>query len=193
MPLSMIRSSNFANPNGTLRAPRVGLVKLKGFRTRKLNKRQKGQVKRIVNFGRELKFTVKNLSYTDISTTPVIYDLMENLTQGQTDTTRIGDRVTLGSNMEVRLSVIGPESLTGLVNDIYNHVRIIIFQYKIPAVSGTNPVASDILLTGPSAAIDIWSHYNHDKRSEFTILYDSTYGLINNQNSAVGGTGFTAA
>lgn len=157
---------------------------------RKLNKRQKRQVKRLMNIRSELKFHGFQQNGITISTTPVSYDVTA-IAQGDADTDRIGDRLMWASSCEARFQLYGPESGTGLVNDIYDTVRIIVFQFHPKATTGSSPAVADILLTGPTGAIDVNSHYNHDRRQDYKIVFDKTVVLMNNQNSTVGGAGFT--
>ncbi|AXH74174.1 MAG: capsid protein [Cressdnaviricota sp.] len=158
-----------------------------------LNKRQKKQVRRLATIGKELKFAITfSANGVAVTSAGTIYDLT-NVAQGTTDTSRVGDRLTLCGKMELFLQFVGPESLTGLVNDIYNTIRIVVFQLKEKAVAGTNPITTDIFLNGPTGAADVLSLYNHDNRQIYTILKDVVINLVNNQNSTVGGTGFTTA
>lgn len=156
---------------------------------RKLNTRQKGEVKRIVRFGRELKFFNRQVGpLQSVSTTPGILDL-SNMVQGNRDTERNGDRIELAGSMDVILQVVGSE--TTIANaDIYNTLRIVFFQYKDSAVSGVNPIASQIFLPGPGGVgPDVFSLYNHDERQNYTILYDKQVTCINNSNPAAGTSG----
>lgn len=156
---------------------------------RKLNPRQKGEVKRIVRFGRELKFKTNVVLRNSVSTTPTILD-MTNINQDNTDSGRNGDRVELAGSMDVILTLYGSESVltTGFLFTIF---RVVFFQYKDAAVSGVNPVAGQIFLNGPSGVVDVHSLYSHDQRQNFTILYDKLVTCVNNSNPvAVAGTNY---
>jgi len=130
------------------------------LRGRKLNVRQKVQVKRILGVQRELKYLDTGTNDYPISTTPVIFQLC-SVAQGDTDTTRDGDRIYL-KKMYIR----------GLldVSDETNIVRLIFFQWK-PNSAAT---ATNILAPGPSGSIDVNSHYQHDNRQMYKILWDKT-------------------
>lgn len=157
---------------------------------RKLNPRQKGEVKRIVRFGRELKFKTIQVNRNSVSNTPTILDLT-NIIQGNTDSDRNGDRIELAGSMDVILTLFGSESVltTGFITTIF---RVIFFQYKDAATAGLNPVAGQILLNGPSGLTpDVHSLYNHDQRQNYTILYDKLVTCVNNSNPvAVAGTNY---
>lgn len=183
-------------PFGTIRRGTFITAEQKAARKRqrKLNDREKDQVKRIVNRHAELKyFTAAPVNGAAVpqAGAGANFDI-SNVAQGLLDTNRVGDRLEWCGKMDIYLQIVGPESLTGLVNDIYNTVRFIIFQYHPHAVGGTSPVPTEILLNGPTGAIDVGSQYNHDQRQNYKILYDRVFTLVNNQNSTVGGTGFTA-
>lgn len=159
---------------------------------KKLNRRELKQVKRIVNVSQETKFLDTPILTTAISTTPTISDL-SIVPQGQTDNTRGGDRIKWYNQALLRYTFLGAESAIVLANDIYNQVRLIIFQFHPSAVAGTTPVASQILLPGPTTFIDIHSHYSHDGKQDFTILYDKTFTMVNNfKDTAAGYTTYMA-
>lgn len=85
--------------------------------------------------------------------------------QGDTDSTRDGDRLTLTS-VNIRGSVY--------CGDVTNLIRVIFYQWR----PQSTPTITDILSKGADGTnIDVYSHYNHDKRSEFKILSDRTYSL----------------
>lgn len=147
---------------------------------RKLNRRERLQVKRIVNVGRELKFHQTGTSSGSTSSTFGIAPLSD-ISQGTTDTTRIGDRITLKS-MQLRITFVGSETTAVLPADNYNQFRFIVFQWK-DRVSG-NPAVADLLLNGPSGAVDIWSMLNHDNRQNYNILLDKTITCVNNSSTA---------
>jgi len=75
----------------------------------------------------------------------------------------------------------------GATADIYNNIRFIVFQWH-PMTTGTPYPAtsgSDILMTGPSGSVDIYSVYNHDTRQCYTILYDRVFTTIGCGNNGV--------
>lgn len=138
----------------------------------KLTGPQRRQVKALIKAPMELKYQEGTI--TDdfgIPSTGATYQL-SIIAQGDTDTERDGDQLTL-SSVNIRGRV--------LVGDTTNIVRIIFYQWR-PITSPTIP---DILSPGVDATnIDIFSLYNHDKRSQFKILSDKTYVLAGFGTSA---------
>lgn len=132
-------------------------------RGRKLNPRQKKQVKRIVGAQQELKYLDTVTNAYSISTSGAIFQLC-SIPQGDTDISRDGDRVYL-KKMYVRGTV--------RVNDETNIVRLIFFQWK----PNTAATIAQILLNGPSGSPDVQSNYAHDQRQMYKILYDKTWVL----------------
>lgn len=139
-------------------------------RGRKLNKREKNEVKRLIAVRQELKFYVSQTSVQTVSSSGVLFQLT-NMAQGDTDQDRDGDRLML-KKFFVRGAV--------QYADVTNLFRIIFFQWK-PA---STPTISSILLPGPSTAPDVWSSYAHDSRQQFNILWDKTWHLEGNASAA---------
>lgn len=137
-----------------------------------LNPIQKKQVKRLAERKEELKYFLTNQALADISNAGTILDLTL-VPQGQTDTTRVGDQLTLCGTLELRGTL---QSQVNTVTSQRSLCRTIIFQWK----SNTVPVVADILLVGPSGATDVYSHYNHDQRQMYTVLHDSIHKLVGN-------------
>lgn len=135
---------------------------------RKLNDRQKTQVKRLIGTRQETKFYSSTLVSAAVSSSATLYDVT-NPGQGDTDQTRDGDRL-YAKKLYVRMS------LTVATGDVTNLVRIIWFQW-FPSTTTLAPTVSDILLLGPSGAADVYSHYSHDRRQMFSILYDKVFTL----------------
>lgn len=141
------------------------------FRGRKLNKRQKFQVKRLIRNVQELKYFEGSSQNADISTSPAILDISA-VSQGDTDTTRDGDRLQWVGKIDFRYSLD--------IADATNIIRVMIFQWK----PNSSPAAGSLFLNGPTGAVDVWSNYGHDHRQEYTILYDKTYSLVGNGGAA---------
>jgi len=135
---------------------------------RKLNARQKTQVKRLIGTRQETKFFSSTLASASVSSAATLYDVT-NPGQGDTDQTRDGDRL-YAKKLYVRMS------LTVATGDVTNLVRIIWFQW-FPTTTSFSPSVTDILLVGPSGAADVYSHYSHDRRQMFAILYDKVFTL----------------
>lgn len=146
-----------------------------------LNVRQKKDVKRLIGEEVELKYHSKVL-YSGVvpsngaGTNSSICDVA----QGQTDTTRVGDALTLKS-LEFRYTV----RCAGVTPDFFNFVRVIVFQWN----QNTVPTAPDIM--DQVITTDYESFYNHDNRSIYKIMYDRTHflsgagpaGVVNPQTS----------
>lgn len=135
-----------------------------------LNERQSKQVKRMMSVRSELKYhskTFNNQSF-GIGTGFYLVDLTD-VAQGQTDTTRIGDKATL-SRIEYTYSLI-PTLATQT-----NVVRIMFFQYK-PNDAAVLTSIDGIVDNGPSGILDPWSPYDHDFKTDYTILSDKMYTM----------------
>lgn len=150
------------------------------LRGRKLNDKQKKQVKTLIKRRQELKFYVAQVNIGAVSTTPGVGAFFAPA-QGTNDSQRDGDRAELCGTMDIRMSVF-PNT------DTYNFLRFIVFQWK----PNTTPTAADVLLTGPTGAIDILSQYSHDSRQQYTILMDKNL-YLNGYHTAVGETGASYA
>jgi len=138
----------------------------------KLSGPQRRQVKALIKAPMELKYQEGTI--TDdfgIPSSGATYQL-SIIAQGDTDTERDGDQLTLSSvNVRGRVHV----------GDTTNKVRIIFYQWR-PV---STPIISDILTAGvDGSTIDTFSLYNHDKRSQFKILSDKTYVLAGFGTSA---------
>lgn len=147
------------------------------MRGRKLNKRQVKQVKKIINIQSELKYFPFNQTGFSVTSTSVLTGASFDVTQGLTDTSRIGDQLTLAGSIDFRLHLSSADS--------YNIIRWILIQWHPTSTTTPFPATdgSDVLVAGPSTAIDYLSMYNHDKRSDYTVLFDKTYTLVGNGTS----------
>lgn len=145
----------------------------KRVRGRKLNQRQKVQVKRILGVRTETKYLDVATAASTVSTTPGVFSLtlIPQATVNATDSVREGDRVYLK-----KLYIRG----TWFTGDTTQICRLIFFQWK------PNSAASpgNILTNGPSGTIDVNSHYVHDNRQMYKILWDKTFLLEGNGSAA---------
>jgi len=118
----------------------------------------------------ELKyFDTVNANTVDFSGSVIA---LTDIPQGDTDLTRDGDSL-LPINLEMRLVTF--------VADAYNAFRVIIFRWH-PYFGSDAPGPAEILqLTGSSNAVN--SPYNHDLRNNFTILYDKTRMMVDDQDN----------
>lgn len=140
-------------------------------RTRKLNYRQKRQVKQIIGKQIEDKCFSFGGQDTGVSNTGVVHDMSNLATSGTGENQRVGRKIGVKRfmiNFEVQTaqsSFISP--------DAWNTVRIILFRWRITSSAAT-PVMNDILdntssLTNYSTQ---WPHnFNTDK---FKVIYDKT-------------------
>jgi len=96
------------------------------------------------------------------------------IAQGQTDSTREGDQLTLTSVLFKHYWQVS----TSTGADLYNIGRVIIFQW-FPA---TTPTVGDILFPF-GTGLEPLGYYYHDTRYNYRILYDSTSTMT---QSAVG-------
>lgn len=164
----IVKSNRFYNLSKLSNMASAGPVQFKG---RKLNKRQKRQVKRLIGVQKEYKFFVYNLpNNSTTSSTPGITSI-SNIPQGTTDNTRDGDRLTLAKYIEIRMQFTNSKGTGG---DWYNTYRFILFQWK-----GSNtPISSDILLVGPSGSIDVHSSYDEDQALQYHIIKDICFNTV---------------
>lgn len=152
-------------------------------RGRKLNPSAAKEVHQIIK--RELKrdvetkYVARVQALTSQSSTWGILDI-SNISQGVTDSDRVGDALTLTGPMHLRWGVFNSQGATG---DVYNNFRMVIVQYH-PSLDSSVFGATKIFLNGPSGSIDLYSQYNHDQRQDYTILYDKTVTTVGNNNVA---------
>lgn len=108
------------------------------------------------------------------STSPSMYDIGTNIATGTGYTDRIGDRVRL-VNLSFRFQLVS--NILSTVDDI---IRLVVFKMKEP--KGVAQTLSDVLETN-TIVTNIMSPYRWDNRTNFTILHDRTYKLINSQTT----------
>lgn len=171
MSTPMDTSSAFSGTSSTGSVPvmsrkRRSSGKLKG---RRLNKRQRLEVQTIMARRSELKYILTNSSSTAISSTATVTQIGV-VAQGATDQDRTGDRLMWCGNIEFKCNAING---IGATADEYNNIRCIIFQWH----PNTTPTAATVLLNGVTGAPDVSSHYSHDLRQQFTILFDQNFRL----------------
>jgi len=155
----------------------------------KLSKRQRADVRRILAENEELKYFLTNLSFAAIGNNTngsTRMDAISQPTQGQTDQTRVGDRLKLCGYVDLRATVKLPTT-----GDAHNRVRLIMFQWKpnsTPTAAGTG-----ILLSGPTGTADLWSQYSHDNRQLMTVIFDHTFNLSGQGGAATSPVGSTTS
>jgi len=142
-----------------------------------LNPRQRREVMNLVHRNQELKFIAINQAATAITTTAFVSGVAYDVSQGATDSQRIGDSLMWAGSIDLKVQVVNGQGATA---DIYNNVRLVIFQWH----PNSTPTAGSIFLNGPSAVVDVYSQYIHDNRQEFIILFDKTWRTTGNANAA---------
>jgi len=148
-------------------------VKNKNRKSAPLNRKQRNEVKSLIKKDVELKYLSSSIPSTAVSTVAVVNGVPFDVTQGILDQQRIGDAYTLAGSVELRYS--------WTISDTTNICRFILFQWRGQTYAlNPIPTAVDILINGPTGVIDVYSHYNHDNRFSYTILYDRTVNLIGN-------------
>lgn len=156
----------------------------------------KRQIERVVRSIAEKKYNDLGKSFTNnvaarVSYTGNIY-FLNQIDQGQTDTTRIGDKVT-GTSLQVNFMVVNP----GYFNDTALNIkyiplknyylRIIIFIWK----DDLAPTVNDIIDGGspdePRTA-GILGFLDHDRKVKRKVIMDEVFNLYCDTTSQVDGT-----
>lgn len=129
-----------------------------------LTKTAKKQVVRIVRSQQETKFRDASIA-TSVSYNGVILPLSD-IPVGTGDTERIGDKIKPVS-IQLRGNVVA--------SDNTNMFRMVVFRWK-PSFNADTPIPSEILqVVGSTSATN--SPYNHDRRSQFTVVKDVVMNL----------------
>lgn len=146
------------------------------WKRRGLNKRQKTTVKRLISNTQEKKhFLVTNASGISQSTVGTITKL-SSIAQGDSDTDRDGDRLTLKS---LRFTATISNS------DTYNRFRVILFRWNPD--DSTAPTVGDILQNSAGNLLDVLLPTHLDKSSNFHVIHDRTYTTATDgANEAIG-------
>jgi hypothetical protein len=143
-------------------------------RGRKLNPRQKKEVKSLIRVQQELKYFVSSaLNQALVTNAANVIGTNFDIPQSagaSSDTTRIGDQIEWCGNMEFRFSILHRLVAAG---PNVSHSRVLIFQWHDTSQATPFPVAAQIFLNGPTGGIDPWSNYNHDYRHQYRIMYDT--------------------
>lgn len=108
---------------------------------RKLNVRQKREVKRIVGHTEEVKYHYAGQGATGVNNSGTILNLFTPAQGVAGINARTGDIVHL-KGMRLQFQAIG--------GDIYNTMRVVVFRWKSP--SGTNPTLADVFDTNATGA-----------------------------------------
>lgn len=168
---------DIASSSAGVRKPPLRRQARMPMRGKGLTKKQQAQVRRLVQRNIELKYFAFNSGAgSAISSTFNISPAPFLVTQGTTDSQRIGDELTWVS-MTLRFEILNS---FGAGADAYNNFRFVIFQWH----PNSTPVAADVFIAGPSGLPDVWSTYGHDRRHEFTIIYDEAFKTVGNGQAA---------
>jgi len=140
----------------------------------------KQQVQAMIASKQTLKF-YDNHTYVGSATSGGINIALSTIPQGNTDSTRSGDSVSL-ETLEVR----GELYLQGAggTNDFTDQIRVIIYMWH-PVSSGAAPVIASILQDVSVAQSLVMSAYSWDSKPQFSVLYDKNFSLSGNGPSDV--------
>jgi len=125
------------------------------------------EVHRIIKNDRRLERELKYLLIVDQTYGAITYngtDFVQCVTQvpqGDTDSERDGDQITLNS-LDFRVGI-----KTGTTTPTF--LRVILFQWK----PNTTPLYTSILLDQHNTSNAPHTQYNHDQRQQYKILYDT--------------------
>jgi len=139
-----------------------------------LNPRQKKEVDKIILRNQEVKYFVGGFSASNVTNTAVINGVPFDIPQGDTDTERDGDHLKWLGKVRMNFQMIANGSAE------HNTIRLILLQWHPTSLATPLPVPLSILLTGPTGSVDVMSHYNHDQRQNYKILYDQVFDLASN-------------
>lgn len=151
------------------RTKKHGGVKRRAKKNSKLIKR----VKAIVNATNEKKFLQVAFGSGNITnilgiSNPVLY-LLNGMTQGVTDNTRIGDRVR-----QHKLELNAFVSCTASTTQTYNLVCRII---RVKEPRGVAPTTLQIMNTATPNPLDLFNHVNVDWSSRFENIHEQVFTL----------------
>jgi len=147
-------------------------------RGRKLNKKQKQEVKRLIATRSELKFWGIQAANSVVPAPAAwVIGIVSAVPQGDTDSSRDGDRLMWCGTMEFNYQYVNGQAAG---SDTMSNGRVLIIQWHPNSV----PTVPNILLNGPSGSPDIYSVYNHDLRQQYTVLYDNHVYVVGNEQSA---------
>lgn len=134
-----------------------------------MDKKVVATVQRVLAKQIEKKFADNNFIFTLGTTTMPIR--LTALSQGVTDSDRIGDKVNL-DYYSARITLVGDN---GTSAPFYQRVRTIIFQW-FPDDGASAPTAATIINGGTS---HIFGYYNTNQTSNFKVLYDKKQVMSN--------------
>lgn len=128
-------------------------------RPKKLNKREKTQVKRMITANQEIKYYDLSLIGIPVDHYGVLHDLTP-VNQGSTDTDRIGDQLTLRS-VAIRGYAQGSSVST------YNVMRMVLFQWKPNSTPAVGDIMNVLANTNAPNSFSKW-----DLKEQYNVLKD---------------------
>lgn len=139
----------------------------------KLNAAQAAQVKRMVKSKTEKKYFRPGVQNDSLTLAAPTISSLANIAQGVADGQRIGDEIEY---------VSAKIKIDNIIGDSTNLTRFILFKWR-ENDQFTAPTIAQILATGPSGAVDPWSHYNDKTKDSYIILFDKTFVGSNGASS----------
>lgn len=163
-----------------LKVPRAGYRAFAARRQRKLNRRQKKEVKSLIGRNLEKKFVEGYQTSTGITYGGTLLNMNAPAT-GTGASGRIGDRIKV-SSIELMYECIG--------YDTTNKIRVIIFKWTNDNAVYAPNVTSILSNTYTSTVDAPLAPYNWDnmKAGDFQVCYDKIHALSWNDNAAIPGS-----
>lgn len=144
-----------------------------GLRSRKLNKTQVKQVKRIISKKSEPKHFDASLAATQVDRAGVGPTVMSNIPQGSAQGQRAGDELQT-SVLEFNFDAYFTNGAT-----LAGHaIRCIIFRWNVDTSLAAPSLGSIIQGIGSINEINSPYDWNAKRQGDFTILYDKVFGLF---------------
>jgi len=139
-----------------------------------------GTVRRLIRGSEERKYLDTKQNGLAIDSIGTFYSCLSLVPQGITDVNRAGDGLTMKS---LKINLFTEMNDATLTANAHAAFRLIVFQWH-PEVDATfatlaaNLPLAQILNTGSTAAIVPDSMYQHDRRTQYTILADKHWTQI---------------
>lgn len=134
---------------------------------RKLNQRQKKEVKQIIGKRVESKFFDAGFGASNYTSTPA-HTCLSLIPQGGSDSQRVGDQVKL-KKLTLRMQFVG--------GDIYNTCRVVVYRYK-QDTSVQGPITAEVYdSSAPGAEYVLCPVPALEKNDKFHIIWDKIVTL----------------
>jgi len=144
----------------------------KGFRGTRRRPMTSGRVKRII--GAELKFKTVSADQTIFNTAAPLVTRLTDIAQGQTNSTREGNRIT-PVNLHGNITCVADSAAAG---DTIN-VRLCILRWNEDQQSG-DPVEADIMQN----TTQLGGAFNINNKGMFKILWSRYFVLVNSDDNS---------